>query len=164
MGYKGVETTEMVLDGVHVPAVVRTRGTDGRGKGFYQMMDGVEGGSGETSPPGACGISIRAFDWHRLTPAAQDSASRSPIIRRSLSSWPRMATKVEAAHLMMVNAARLKDAGERNDVEGRHGQLLASRVLRRVTQESFRIHGIRLLQGVRDRAAHAGGAVPAHPA
>src|SRR6266571_5307684 len=52
-----------------------------------------------------------------------------------------MATKVEASHLMMVNAARLKDAGERNDVEAGMAKLLASEYCAEVTQESFRIHG-----------------------
>ena len=52
-----------------------------------------------------------------------------------------MATKVEAAHLMMVNAARLKDSGERNDVEAGHGQAARQRVLRRGHQDAFRIHG-----------------------
>jgi alkylation response protein AidB-like acyl-CoA dehydrogenase len=52
-----------------------------------------------------------------------------------------MATKVEAAHLMMVNAARLKDAGERNDVEAGMAKLLASEYCFEVTTESFRIHG-----------------------
>ena len=52
-----------------------------------------------------------------------------------------MATKVEAAHLMMVNAARLKDRGARNDVEAGMAKLLASEYCAEVTQESFRIHG-----------------------
>ena len=52
-----------------------------------------------------------------------------------------MATKVEAAHLMMVNAARLKDSGERNDVEAGMAKLIASEYCAEVTQESFRIHG-----------------------
>ena len=52
-----------------------------------------------------------------------------------------MATKVEAAHLMMVNAARLKDSGERNDVEAGMAKLLACEYCDEVTQDSFRIHG-----------------------
>ena len=52
-----------------------------------------------------------------------------------------MATKVEAAHLLMVNAARLKDAGKRNDVEAGMAKLLASEFASEVTQDSFRIHG-----------------------
>jgi alkylation response protein AidB-like acyl-CoA dehydrogenase len=52
-----------------------------------------------------------------------------------------MATKVEAAHLLMVNAARLKDSGARNDVEAGMAKLLASEYCVQVTQDSFRIHG-----------------------
>src|SRR6476469_8409801 len=45
MGYKGVETTEMILDGVRVSADMILGGEEkGRGRGFYQMMDGVEVG------------------------------------------------------------------------------------------------------------------------
>ena len=47
-----------------------------------------------------------------------------------------MATKVEAAHLLMVNAARLKDSGERNDVEAGMAKLLASEYCAEVTHES----------------------------
>ena len=52
-----------------------------------------------------------------------------------------MATKIEAAHALMVNAARLKDAGQRNDVEAGMAKLLASEYCAEVAQESFRIHG-----------------------
>ena len=52
-----------------------------------------------------------------------------------------MATKVEAAHLMMVNAARLKDSGARNDLEAGMAKFLASEFCSEVVQSSFRIHG-----------------------
>ena len=52
-----------------------------------------------------------------------------------------MATKVEAAHQMMVNAARLKDSGERNDVEAGMAKYLASEYCAEVVEDSFRIHG-----------------------
>ena len=52
-----------------------------------------------------------------------------------------MATKVEAAHLMMVNAARLKDSGERNDVAAGMAKYMCSEFCADVTQQSFRIHG-----------------------
>ena len=52
-----------------------------------------------------------------------------------------MATKVEAAHLMMTNAARLKDSGERFDVEAGMAKLLASEYCKEVTDDAFRIHG-----------------------
>ena len=47
-----------------------------------------------------------------------------------------MATKVEAAHLMMVNAARLKDAGERNDVEAGMAKFLASEFGKEVVEQT----------------------------
>ena len=53
-----------------------------------------------------------------------------------------MATKVEAAHQMMVKAARLKDAGERNDLEAGHGEVpRVASTAREVVEDSFRIHG-----------------------
>src|SRR5208282_1976117 len=61
MGYKGVETTEMVLAGVHVPPSSILGGPDGRGRGFYQMMDGIEVGRVNVAAR-ACGMSIRAFE------------------------------------------------------------------------------------------------------
>src|SRR3712207_4949848 len=61
MGYKGVETTEMVLEAARVPASSILGGEAGRGRGFYQMMDGVEVGRVNVAAR-ACGISIRAFE------------------------------------------------------------------------------------------------------
>src|SRR6201995_1012015 len=62
MGYKGVETTEMVLDGHRVPASTVLGGADvGVGRGFYQMMDGIEVGRVNVAAR-ATGISLRAFE------------------------------------------------------------------------------------------------------
>jgi alkylation response protein AidB-like acyl-CoA dehydrogenase len=52
-----------------------------------------------------------------------------------------MGTKVEAAHALMVNAARLKDSGQRNDLMAGMAKLLASEYCAEITQEAFRIHG-----------------------
>ncbi len=141
MGYKGVETTEMVLDGVHVPADAVLGGEEGRGRGFYQMMDGVEVGRVNVAAR-ACGISIRAFEL-AIEYAQQRKTFGKQIADHQAIAFKlaEMATKVEAAHLMMVNAARLKDAGERNDVEAGMAKYLASEYCAEVTQESFRIHG-----------------------
>src|SRR5881397_2518208 len=141
MGYKGVETTEMVLDGVRVPGESILGGTDGRGRGFYQMMDGVEVGRVNVAAR-ACGISIRAFEL-AVAYAQQRKTFGKQIADHQAVAFKlaEMATKVEAAHLMMVNAARLKDAGERNDVEAGMAKYLASEYCSEVTQEAFRIHG-----------------------
>jgi alkylation response protein AidB-like acyl-CoA dehydrogenase len=139
MGYKGVETTEMVLDGVRVPASAILGGM--RGRGFYQMMDGIEVGRVNVAARG-CGVALRAFEL-AVAYAQQRRAFGKPIAEHQAIAFKlaEMATKVEAAHLMMVNAARLKDAGERNDVEAGMAKLLASEYCAEVTQEAFRIHG-----------------------
>ncbi|HEX4728588.1 MAG TPA: acyl-CoA dehydrogenase family protein [Jatrophihabitans sp.] len=141
MGYKGVETTEMILDGVSVTGSDVLGGTDQRGRGFYQMMDGIEVGRVNVAAR-ACGISIRAFEL-AIAYAQQRKAFGKPIAEHQAISFAlaEMATKVEASHLLMVNAARLKDSGQRNDVEAGMAKLLASEYCAEVTQAAFRIHG-----------------------
>jgi len=141
MGYKGVETTEMVLDGVRLPADAVLGGPAGRGRGFYQMMDGIEVGRVNVAAR-ACGMSLRAFEL-AVAYAQQRRTFGKPIAEHQAIAFKlaEMATKVEAGHLLMVNAARLKDSGERNDVEAGMAKLLASEYCAEVTQESFRIHG-----------------------
>ena len=141
MGYKGVETTEMVLDGVRLPQDAILGGAAGRGRGFYQMMDGIEVGRVNVAAR-ACGMSIRAFEL-AVAYAQQRRTFGKPIAEHQAIAFKlaEMATKVEAAHLLMVNAARLKDSGERNDVEAGMAKLLASEYCAEVTQEAFRIHG-----------------------
>ncbi|HEY0168164.1 MAG TPA: acyl-CoA dehydrogenase family protein [Jatrophihabitans sp.] len=141
MGYKGVETTEMIMDNVAVAAEDVLGGPDKRGQGFYQMMDGVEVGRVNVAAR-ACGISIRAFEL-AIDYAQQRKSFGKKIAEHQAIAFKlaEMGTKVEAAHLLMVNAARLKDAGQRNDVEAGMAKLLASEYCAEVTQESFRIHG-----------------------
>ena len=160
MGYKGVDTTEMVFKGFRVPADAILGGK--RGGGFAQMMDGVEVGRVNVAAR-ACGISIRAFEL-AVEYAQQRSTFGKPIAEHQAIAFKlaEMATKVEAAHLMMVNAARLKDSGERNDVEAGMAKLLASEYCAEVDAGVVpHPRRLRLLEGVRDRAADARGAVPA---
>ncbi|GAA3540745.1 acyl-CoA dehydrogenase family protein [Amycolatopsis ultiminotia] len=139
MGYKGVDTTEAVFDGFRIGADKVLGGTSG--KGFSHMMDGVEVGRVNVAAR-ACGIAIRAFEL-AVAYAQQRSTFGKPIAQHQAIAFKlaEMATKVEAAHLMMVNAARLKDSGARNDVEAGMAKLIASEYCAEVTQESFRIHG-----------------------
>jgi alkylation response protein AidB-like acyl-CoA dehydrogenase len=142
MGYKGVETTEMVLDAHVVPETAVLGGVDaGLGRGFYQMMDGIEVGRVNVAAR-ACGISIRAFEL-AVAYAQQRQTFGKPLAGHQAIAFKlaEMGTKIEAAHALMVNAARLKDAGQRNDVEAGMAKLLASEYCAEVVQESFRIHG-----------------------
>ncbi len=139
MGYKGVETTEMVLDGVEVADDAVLGGAPGRG--FYQMMDGIEVGRVNVAAR-ACGISIRAFELAAAY-AQQRQTFGAPLYKHQAIAFKlaEMGTKIEAAHALMVNAARLKDAGQRNDVEAGMAKLLASEYCAEIVQEAFRIHG-----------------------
>jgi alkylation response protein AidB-like acyl-CoA dehydrogenase len=139
MGYKGVDTTELLFDDYRTgPDAVLG---DAPGKGFGQMMDGIEVGRVNVSAR-ACGVAIRAFELAARY-AQQRSTFGKPIVDHQAIAFSlaEMATKVEAAHLMMVNAARLKDSGQRNDVAAGMAKYLASEYCAEVTQASFRIHG-----------------------
>ncbi|HEX8759906.1 MAG TPA: acyl-CoA dehydrogenase family protein [Pseudonocardiaceae bacterium] len=139
MGYKGVDTTELIFDGHRIGAD-KVLG-DAPGKGFAQMMDGVEVGRVNVAAR-ACGIAIRAFEL-AVSYAQQRRTFGKPIAQHQAIAFKlaEMATKVEAAHLMMVNAARLKDSGARNDVQTGMAKLLASEYCKEVTEDAFRIHG-----------------------
>jgi alkylation response protein AidB-like acyl-CoA dehydrogenase len=139
MGYKGVDTTEAVFDGFRVGAD-KVLGEQ-PGKGFSYMMDGIEVGRVNVAAR-ACGIAIRAFEL-AVEYAQQRKTFGKAIVEHQAIAFKlaEMATKVEAAHMMMVNAARLKDSGERNDVAAGMAKLLASEYCSEVVQDSFRIHG-----------------------
>lgn len=139
MGYKGVDTTELVMDGLRLSAGDILGGQPG--KGFYQMMDGVEVGRVNVAAR-ACGLSIRAFELG-VEYAQQRVTFGKPIAEHQAVSFrlADMAVKVEAAHQMMVRAARMKDSGQRNDLEAGMAKYLASEYCKEVVEDSFRIHG-----------------------
>jgi len=139
MGYKGVDTTELVFQG-HKTSTAQILGGE-PGKGFYQMMDGVEVGRVNVAAR-ACGVSMRAFELG-IAYAQQRETFGKKIAEHQgiLFRLADMATKVEASHQMMVKAARLKDAGERNDLEAGMAKYLAAENCADVVEQSFRIHG-----------------------
>jgi alkylation response protein AidB-like acyl-CoA dehydrogenase len=139
MGYKGVDTTELVMDGLQLSNDDLLGGEPG--KGFYQMMDGVEVGRVNVAAR-ACGLAVRAFELG-IEYAQQRVTFGKPIAEHQAVSFrlADMATKVEAAHQMMVMAARKKDSGERNDMEAGMAKYLASEYCKEVVEDSFRIHG-----------------------
>lgn len=139
MGYKGIDTTEMIFDDYRASPDDILGGVPGRG--FAHMMDGVEVGRVNVSAR-ACGVAQRAFEL-AIAYAQQRHTFGKPIAEHQAIAFSlaEMATKVEAAHLMMTNAARLKDSGERNDVAAGMAKYLCSEYCSEVTGASFRIHG-----------------------
>ena len=139
MGYKGVDTTEMVFDGFEIGADQILGGEPGRG--FYQMMDGVEVGRVNVAARG-CGVAWRAFELGVAYAQQRETFGKKIAEHQAvLFRIAEMGTKVEAAHQMMVKAARKKDSGERNDLEAGMAKYLASEYCSQVVEDSFRIHG-----------------------
>ncbi|CUU54823.1 Acyl-CoA dehydrogenase [Parafrankia irregularis] len=139
MGYKGVETTELLLDGHQIAAEQILGGQPG--KGFFHVMDGVEVGRVNVAAR-ACGLAWRGFEL--AVAYAQQRRTFGKVIadhQAVLFRIADMATKVETAHTMMVRAARLKETGRRMDVEAGMAKMVASEYANEVVEDSFRIHG-----------------------
>jgi alkylation response protein AidB-like acyl-CoA dehydrogenase len=139
LGYKGVETAELVFDAVRVPATHLLGGIEGQG--FKHAMSGLEVGRINVAAR-AVGIAQAAFNdaikyaQQRVTfgkPIAQHQA-----IQLKLAD---MATKIEAARLLLQKAASKKDRGERCDLEAGMAKLFASEMCQEVTLDALRVHG-----------------------
>jgi alkylation response protein AidB-like acyl-CoA dehydrogenase len=139
MGYKGVDTTELVMSGHRTDDAQLLGGVAGRG--FYHMMDGVEVGRVNVAARG-CGVAMRAFELGIAYSQQRETFGKRIADHQAVMfRLADMATKVEAAHQMMVMAARTKDAGRRNDLEAGMAKYLASEYCAQVVEDSFRIHG-----------------------
>jgi alkylation response protein AidB-like acyl-CoA dehydrogenase len=142
LGYKGVESTELVFDGYRCPAENVLGGEKaGLNRGFAQMMDALEIGRVNVAARGV-GLGQRALEL-ALAYSQQRRTFGKPIAEHQAIQFKLadMATQVEAARLLTLRAARLKDAGERSDLEAGMAKLFASEAAHRCVEESFRIHG-----------------------
>jgi alkylation response protein AidB-like acyl-CoA dehydrogenase len=142
MGYKGVESTELVFDGYKCPAENILGGEQaGLNNGFSQMMDALEVGRVNVAARGV-GIAQRALELG-LRYSQERKTFGKPIAEHQAIQFKLadMATQVDAARLLTLRAARLKDAGERSDLEAGMAKLFASEAGRFCVEESFRIHG-----------------------
>jgi alkylation response protein AidB-like acyl-CoA dehydrogenase len=142
MGYKGVESTELVFDGYKCPAENILGGEDaGLNKGFAQMMDALEVGRVNVAARGV-GLAQRAFELG-IRYAQERKTFGKPIAEHQAIYFKLadMGTQIEAARMMTLKAARMKDAGERSDLEAGMAKLFASEAGRFCAEESLRIHG-----------------------
>src|ERR1700716_59491 len=124
LGYKGVESTELVFDGYKCPPENVLGGEEaGLNKGFSQMMDALEVGRVNVAARGV-GIAQRALELG-LRYAQERHAFGKPIAQHQAIQFKLadMATKVEAARLLMLKADRMKEAGERSDLEAGSAKL-----------------------------------------
>jgi alkylation response protein AidB-like acyl-CoA dehydrogenase len=141
LGYKGVESTELVFDGFRLPAGRVLGGEEQVGQGFKQFMAGIELGRVNIAARGL-GIATAAFEA-AIRYAQEREAFGKPIARHQAIQikLAQMGTKIRAARLLMLDAARRKDSGQRSDLEAGMAKLFATEVAEEVAIESMRIHG-----------------------
>jgi alkylation response protein AidB-like acyl-CoA dehydrogenase len=142
MGYKGVESTELVFDGYRCPAENVLGGEEaGLNRGFSQMMDALEVGRVNVAARGV-GIAQRALELG-LRYSQERKTFGKPIAEHQAIQFKLadMATQVDAARLLTLRAARMKDAGQRSDLEAGMAKLFASEAGRFCVEECLRIHG-----------------------
>ncbi len=139
LGYKGVETAELIFDDVRVPAANLLGGREG--EGFKHAMSGLEVGRINVAAR-AVGVAQAAFN-EAIRYAQQRVSFGKPIARHQAIQMKLadMATRIEAARLLVLKAAQQKDRGERSDLETSMAKLFASEMCQEVTLEAMRIHG-----------------------
>ncbi|WP_022929140.1 acyl-CoA dehydrogenase family protein [Patulibacter americanus] len=142
MGYKGVESTELVFNGYKLSADQILGGEEGGlNKGFKQMMDSLEVGRVNVAARGV-GVAQRAFEL-AIRYAQERETFGKPIAQHQLvqEKLADMYTRLEAARLLTYRAAELKDKGERSDTEAAMAKLAASEAGHKNAEDSLRIHG-----------------------
>ena len=138
MGYKGVESTELVFEDHRVPAA-NLLGSEG--DGFRQVMDGIEVGRVNVSAR-AVGLATRAFE-EAIRYAQERQAFGKPIAQHQMiqEKLADMGTKLEAARLMLLNAAKKKSAGERSDLEAGMAKYFCTEACHQIVTDALRVHG-----------------------
>jgi butyryl-CoA dehydrogenase len=141
LGYKGVESTELVFDGFRTPASSVLGGEAGVGQGFKYFMGAIELGRVNIAARGV-GIAQRAFE-EAIGYAQEREAFGKPIAEHQAIQLKlaQMATKIEAARLLTMQAAERKDGGDRADLEAGMAKLFATETAAEVALEAMRIHG-----------------------
>ena len=139
MGYRGIDTVELVFTNARVPAANLLGG--GEGRGFGQIMYGLESGRINVAAR-AVGVATAAFEA-AIAYAQKRVAFGVPIAQHQAIQLKlaEMGTKIHAARLLTAEAARLKDEGNRVDLEAGMAKLFASETCGEVTLEAMRIHG-----------------------
>jgi butyryl-CoA dehydrogenase len=141
LGYKGVESTELVFDGFRTPASSVLGGEPGVGQGFKYFMSGIEVGRVNVAARGA-GIARAALD-DAIAYAREREAFGKPIANHQAVQLmiAKMATRAEAARLLTIQAAQRKASGERADLEAGMAKLFATEAGQENALDCMRIHG-----------------------
>ena len=139
MGYRGLDTCELVFEDYRIPAENLVGGQEGQG--FSQVMSGLETGRINIAAR-AVGVAQAAFlaaiRYAQQRETFGVAISQHQAIQLKLAD---MATKIQAARLLTYDAAARKDRGERVDLESGMAKLFASETCQEVTLDAMRIHG-----------------------
>jgi alkylation response protein AidB-like acyl-CoA dehydrogenase len=139
LGYKGVESCELSFDGYRIGKSAVLGGEPG--KGFAQMMKGLETGRIQVASR-ALGVATAALE-DALAYAQQRESFGKPIWKHQAvgNYLADMATKLTAARQLTQYAAERYDSGERSDMEAGMAKLFASEVAMEIALDAVRVHG-----------------------
>ncbi|MCH9720467.1 MAG: acyl-CoA dehydrogenase family protein [Actinomycetia bacterium] len=139
LGYKGVESCELVFDGCRVPGSAVLGGEPGHG--FAQMMKGLETGRIQVAAR-ALGVATAALE-DALAYAQQRESFGKPIWKHQSvgNHLADMATKLTAARQLTRYAAQRYESGDRCDMEAGMAKLFASEAAMEIALNAMRIHG-----------------------
>jgi hypothetical protein len=139
LGYKGVESCELVFDGYRAPADAVLGGVEGRG--FAQMMTGLETGRIQVAAR-AVGVGQAAFDDALRYAQERESFGRPIWQHQSVGNLlADMATSLTAARQLVLHAAERYESGQRCDLEAGMAKLFASETAMRIALDAIRVHG-----------------------
>ena len=139
LGYKSLETCELLFEDFRVPAE-NLIGLE-EGKGFKQVMTGLEAERLNVAARGL-GVARAAFE-EAIRYAQQRKTFGKPICEHQTIQikLADMATKIEASRLLIYSAAEKKDRGERCDLEAGMAKLFATETAQECALEAMRILG-----------------------
>ena len=139
LGYKSIDSAELIFSDYRIPADRLIGGAEGRG--LQQALGGLELGRINVAARGV-GVAQAALDeavaYSQVRKTFGKPICEHQAIQLKLAD---MATQVCAARLLVEDAARAYDKGERCDMEAGMAKLFASEAAINVSLEAMRIHG-----------------------
>ena len=139
LGYKGIDSAELIFSDYRIPADRLIGGAEGRG--LQQALGGLELGRINVAARGV-GVAQAALDeavaYSQVRKTFGKPICEHQAIQLKLAD---MVTQVRAARLLVEDAARAYDKGERCDMEAGMAKLFASEAAINVSLEAMRIHG-----------------------
>ncbi|HEX3862871.1 MAG TPA: acyl-CoA dehydrogenase family protein [Stellaceae bacterium] len=139
LGYKGIDSAELVFDDFEIAADRLIGGVEGRG--LQHALGGLELGRINVAARGvgvARAALSEAVSYSQVRKTFGKPICEHQAIQLKLAD---MATQVEAARLLVAQAAGAYDRGERCDMEAGMAKLFASEAALNVSIEAMRIHG-----------------------